>query len=104
MSGASEGGVSPVLVGEKQGQNECSGDWIHRMQGWWCRRMEHSCWTNTEGLVRLQEEGIEEELLIVECGEGWSFSFRKTAEFSGSECELCSFIACGQIPILLFTI
>lgn len=104
MSGASEGGVSPVLVGEKQGQNECSGDGIRRLQGWCCRRMEHSCWTNTEGLVRLQEEGIEEELIIVEHGEGWSFSFRTTAEFSGSECELCSLIACGQIPILLFTI
>lgn len=54
--------------------------------------------------VRLQEEGIEEELIIVERGEGWSFSFRTTAEFSGSECELGSRIACGQIPILLFTI
>ena len=66
--------------------------------------MEHSCWTNTGGLVRLQEEGIGKELIIVECGEGWSLSFRTTAEFSGSECELCNHIACDQIPILLFTI
>lgn len=54
-------------------------------------------------VVGLWEEDVRGELGITDCARGWSFSF-KAVEFSGSECGLCNFIACGQIPVLLFTI